>query len=55
MWGLCLAGVSDCSPPQRSPACEPGLETAERDFLLKNSSIDPGLYEFLQISLGSLS
>lgn len=29
-------------------------DRAERNFLLKNSSSDPGLYEFLHISLDLL-
>lgn len=47
---LCLAGVSECSQPRVRAG-----DRAQRDFLLKNAIIDPGLYEFLQISFSSLS
>lgn len=58
IWGLCLGAVSECSTSQGRPVCVPGAGTAgdraEKNFLLKNSSSDPGLYEFLHISLGLL-
>lgn len=47
---LCLVVVSECN----SPRVRAG-DRAKRDFLLKNASIDPGPYEFLQISFSSLS
>lgn len=53
-----LGAVSECITSEGRPVYVPGAGTAgdraERNFLLKNSSSDPGLYEFLHISLDLL-